>query len=288
VRQGGWTRLILATLARSLLILVAGLLLWATAPAILGWTPSVVMTGSMQPSLHPGDIAIARPVEPAALRPGQVLLVDDPDHPGKLRLHRYVTTHPDGTLILRGDANNADDSTPIPPEAVHGVGVLRVPYVGTPVVDMTEGHYIRLAAVLLVGVLLLALTIRDNQTNNNPTNNPDPDESPTEPLPAIPQPTRKLRRWRRAGRNAQLLTILACCLATTAAPYPHAYAALSATTSAPNSPGPHRTSPHPPTSPSAHRPAPESPKLRCRSAGPPSPAPPPTRCAWTTPRCSPT
>ena len=126
-------------------------------PFALGWQPTTVMTGSMEPRISAGDVVIARPIPTGTASLGHILLVDDPDHANKLRLHRYVEDAPGGNLILRGDANSANDSSPVTPEAVHGVAVLRVPYVGLPVVWIAEKNWGNLAAVFVaVSALTLA------------------------------------------------------------------------------------------------------------------------------------
>lgn len=128
--RNGWTALTLTMLSRGVVTMFASLLLWSVAPALLGWHPTVVMTGSMQPRLHPGDVVVSRPVPTSALSLGQVVLAADPDHPGRLRLHRLAVINADGTLTLRGDANGANDSTPVRRDDVRGVAVLRIPYLG--------------------------------------------------------------------------------------------------------------------------------------------------------------
>jgi len=153
--RAGWSALLIGSAARGMLALLAGLLLASLVPALAGWHPSVVMTGSMQPSLRPGDVVIARPAQPRQLRPGQVLLVTDPDQPGRLRLHRLVRFTDDGSLILRGDANPAEDSSPVPPAGMHGVAVLRVPGVGLPMLWARQDRYLPLGmAAMLLGTLL--------------------------------------------------------------------------------------------------------------------------------------
>jgi signal peptidase len=126
-RTVAWARLLTAELARVVLTIGISLTLWAGAPALLGWHATTVVTGSMQPRINPGDVVSARPVPSGSLQLGMVLLVDDPDHPDRLRLHRLVRFSPDGRLILRGDANPHEDSSPVDRQAVHGVGSLRVP-----------------------------------------------------------------------------------------------------------------------------------------------------------------
>ncbi len=152
-----WGRVVVATAARAVVATLLGLALWSAAPALLGWHPTTVMTGSMAPRLAPGDVVVSRPVASAEIRPGQILLADDPDQPGHLRMHRFVEPGPDGTVVTKGDANPQVDSTPIERSAVHGVGFLRVPSVATPVLWVREGRWVEVGtvALALVAVLLL-------------------------------------------------------------------------------------------------------------------------------------
>lgn len=175
-----WARLVAANLARVLLTLGLSLALWAATPSLLGWQPTTVMTGSMQPRINPGDVVIARPVPTSELRPGQVLLVDDPDHHDRLRLHRLVRSNLDGRLILRGDANPGEDSTPVDPHAVHGVGVLRVPYVATPILWLHNHAWTDLAILLALIATLIGATSLDRALTH-PVSSTDPSAPPPPP-----------------------------------------------------------------------------------------------------------
>lgn len=152
-----WGRVVVGTLARGIVATVVGLALWAAVPAVVGWQPTTVVTASMAPRLVPGDVVVSRPVPTPEVVPGRVLLADDPDQPGHLRLHRYVETGADGTIVTKGDANPAADSTPLDRSAVHGVGYLRIPFIGTPVLWAHEGRWgaVAAAAAALAGVLAL-------------------------------------------------------------------------------------------------------------------------------------
>ncbi len=152
-------RLVITTLARVLLLAAASCLFWSAIPTIWGWKTTTVMSDSMAPSVRAGDIVVAMPVADPAASPGRVLLFDDPDHPGQLRLHRLVAPTSDGLLITRGDANAAADSTPVAPNDVHGIAVLRAPALGLPFVWAREGRWelILGAVILTVGVGVVAL-----------------------------------------------------------------------------------------------------------------------------------
>ncbi|MBD8139674.1 MULTISPECIES: LamG-like jellyroll fold domain-containing protein [unclassified Frigoribacterium] len=151
-----WGALCLATIARVVLTTAVCLLLWAAVPALWGWTPTTVVTGSMSPAIAAGDVVVAMPVDTADLDAGQVLLVDDPDRAGELRLHRLVDTTDDGSLRLKGDANAEFDSSPVAAEAVHGVGVLLVPSIGSPMLWHGGDRVVGVLVVSLVVLLLLA------------------------------------------------------------------------------------------------------------------------------------
>lgn len=142
------------------------LALWAALPAVFGWTTTVVMSGSMAPAIFPGDAVVARPVPVDELRVGQIVLVPDPDHEGRLRLHR-ITAINGGQLTLRGDANVQPDSTPVAIESVIGVGALRIPAVGVPALLIHDGSWI--AAGLLVGgmMVLMWLSGADTRTRDS-------------------------------------------------------------------------------------------------------------------------
>lgn len=163
-----WIRLVSASVARTVLTVAMSLALWAGAPALLGWHPTTVVTGSMEPKIHPGDVISARPVSIGQVRPGMVLLVDDPDHRERLRLHRLVRFSGDGSLVLRGDANPGEDSSHVDPRAVRGVGSLRVPYVALPILWIHENAWFKLAALVAAVLALVAVMGLDRGAEARP------------------------------------------------------------------------------------------------------------------------
>jgi len=170
--------------ARAAIAFVLGLSFWATAPTLIGWEPTSVMSASMEPAIRVGDVVASRPVDADALRPGQVLLADDPDHADRLRLHRLASLGADGLLVTRGDANPTADSSPIRVGDVHGVGVLRVPWIGWPVVWARTNDLVPLA--LTVAGLFVCLSIALVRGDDD------------EPGAAPPSDDRRARRRRRA------------------------------------------------------------------------------------------
>lgn len=145
-------------IGRALLGMVSALLFWSIVPNATGWSSEVVVSGSMMPRIAPGDVVVTQPVAAETLIPGQVVLVSNPARPGTLLMHRLVARNPDGTLKTRGDANTADDSTPVPAAMVRGLPRLRIPYVGLPMVWLRNGEYgtLVLVALVLLGALVIS------------------------------------------------------------------------------------------------------------------------------------
>ncbi len=100
---------------------------WALLPALfLGWSPSVVLSGSMAPLIRPGDVILVGSSSESAA-PGDIITFDDGS--GGLVSHRLIEEVDEG-YRTKGDANPVADSAIVPRDRVVGVGQLLVPYVG--------------------------------------------------------------------------------------------------------------------------------------------------------------
>ena len=120
----GWA----LTAATTWLLLVGALAVWSTVPVALGWRAIVVVSGSMEPRVHVGDVVLVDPQLRTPKR-GQVILVRDGTTATGTRLHRVVRIEA-GTYITRGDANQSEDSTPVSPADVEGTARLLVASAG--------------------------------------------------------------------------------------------------------------------------------------------------------------
>jgi len=181
-----WVRLLLAVVARVVLCLSASLILFSLAPTLLGWQSHVVLTGSMEPSLRPGDVIAYQPLPASRLQPGQIVLARDPVRPSHLLSHRLVRRLADGQLITRGDANGQEDSTPVPESSVIGAARLAIPRVGLPFMWWSQGHRGRAAASAMILLVALFFASSDviHRADSDRTHRGDPgaDRSPDQPL----------------------------------------------------------------------------------------------------------
>nr|MDP9460778.1 S26 family signal peptidase [Actinomycetota bacterium] len=78
-----WQRTVLygaGTVCMLMISMASSLSLWIALPwAFLGWSPTLVTSGSMQPLVAPGDVVMVRPVAPEELVPNTVVLYDRPE-----------------------------------------------------------------------------------------------------------------------------------------------------------------------------------------------------------------
>ena len=159
-RTWGRTALYGAGTASMLVISMAcSLSMWIAFPwAVLGWSPTLVTSGSMEPLVTPGDVVMVRPVTPQELTANTVVLYDRPDT-GRV-LHRILEPLPDGTFRTGGDANASPDSAFVHVEDIEGAAVLAVPWIGRPSLWLHEGRTVTLVAAGIGLLVMLRLAPR--------------------------------------------------------------------------------------------------------------------------------
>jgi signal peptidase I len=141
-------------------------LLTAAAGFVLGVRPLLFRSGSMSPTIHTGDLALARSVPATALRVGDVVSV--PDGTGHRVTHRLVAVSGSGdtrVLRLKGDANARPDTASYPVTHADRV-LLHVPKAGYVLGALSGGP----GLVLLGGyvTVLLGLLIRGDRSDPPP------------------------------------------------------------------------------------------------------------------------
>jgi signal peptidase I len=155
-----WQRTVLygaGTISMLIISMTCSLSLWIFLPwGFLGWSPTLVTSGSMQPLVAPGDVVMIRPVSSEELLPNTVVLYDRPDT-GRV-LHRILEQLPDGTFRTGGDANAVPDSAFVHVEDIEGAAVLAVPWIGRPSLWLAQKRYelLGIGTVVLLVVLRLA------------------------------------------------------------------------------------------------------------------------------------
>ena len=109
------------------------LLLVAFAAGLLPISPSAVATGSMEPEIAPGDLAIIDKTACDRLEEGDIIQFK---RDGYTVIHRIVdisqTEQGETVFTTKGDANNAPDTQAVPLEDVVGRYLFCIPKAGWP------------------------------------------------------------------------------------------------------------------------------------------------------------
>ena len=99
----------------------------------LGWKIGSIVSGSMDPDLKVGELAIAEPLDPSQVRSGDIIAFRSPEDPDTIVTHRVIGIVDSGDSIsfqTKGDANHNPDRFLVPAENVEGRVALHVPYLG--------------------------------------------------------------------------------------------------------------------------------------------------------------
>lgn len=136
---------------------VAVFFLGLLAVGVAGWQQGyrayVIHTGSMMPTLVPGDLIIDRPAAPQHFQQGDIITFRHSAGPD-LVTHR-ITTVAAGGVHTKGDGNRTADVWTIPPKMVRGVEQTRLRGVGYLAVYFKQPAGLASLATALIGLGLL-------------------------------------------------------------------------------------------------------------------------------------
>ena len=132
-------------------------------PDVLGYKPMIVLSGSMETSIHTGDLVFVKMVDTTTLKKGDVIAFRN--ETDTITTHRIVDiVFEDGKQYFRtkGDANNAEDTNLVSMKDVEGLYVGRIPKAGNFLMFMQKpiGLFIVLLIILVIGLLWLYIISR--------------------------------------------------------------------------------------------------------------------------------
>lgn len=135
--------------------------LTGSVPTVFGNQIYVVLSGSMSPTFDTGSLALVRSVDQETIKVGDIITYGDPDG-GALTTHRVVEVMREEGLsfITRGDANNANDLSPVPAENVVGRFNASIPYLGY-LINFSQNRQGILLMLFVPGFLIIALELRN-------------------------------------------------------------------------------------------------------------------------------
>jgi signal peptidase len=118
-----------------------------------GYRIYVVHTGSMEPTLKPGDAVLDRPA-PSSVRPGEIVTFSVHSGPDSVVTHRVASY--DGTIVkTKGDANRSVDPWSLHLSQIVGSTVTRLPLAGYALVYLRHPQGAASVASVVIGLILL-------------------------------------------------------------------------------------------------------------------------------------
>jgi signal peptidase len=102
-------------------------------PILVGYHARVIVTGSMEPHIHVGDIVVGHRVSPARVHVGDIVIFRDPGGSGRELAHRVIAVQAVGrraAIATRGDANTTVERFSVPLSGHIGLITYRIPALG--------------------------------------------------------------------------------------------------------------------------------------------------------------
>lgn len=127
-------------------------------PEVFGCKFYVVLTGSMQPDIKPGDLIIIKSIDPGDVKVGDVITFknNNIDSVTTHRVKNIVNDNDNLKFVTQGDANNIEDKEPVKSELVQGKLMKTIPKVGKTVDYMKKNL---LAIIVAIITVFIAITI---------------------------------------------------------------------------------------------------------------------------------
>lgn len=152
---------IITTVLVALVVVFAVLLVGVR---VVGLTPYVVLSGSMEPTYHTGSLIYVKKVDPFTIEAGTpITFMLDEDNIATHRVVEVVPDETDSTVVrfrTKGDANDAVDGSLVHYKNVIGTPVFSIPYLGyvSDYITNPPGMYI---GFTVLGIIILMLFAPD-------------------------------------------------------------------------------------------------------------------------------
>lgn len=135
-------------------------------PDIFGYKPMIVLTGSMETSIHTGDLIFVKMVDTTSLKENDVIAFRN--EKDTVTTHRIVEiVYDDGKQYFRtkGDANNAEDADLVEMQDVEGKYIFRIAGLGSFLmfIQKPTGLAMILLVILVIGLLWLYLVNKKDE-----------------------------------------------------------------------------------------------------------------------------
>ena len=145
-------------------ILIDSLIHPDEVPSFFGWKPFIILSGSMESEIMPGDIAIVQEIDVDKLKVGDVIAFKSEDIVITHRISEIKKENGIIKYITKGDNNNTDDMDAVLQKQVEGIYKFRIPKLGNLAI------FIQTPIGMLVGLsipLILLIILHKKESIDN-------------------------------------------------------------------------------------------------------------------------
>lgn len=133
------------------LLAVAGAMV---VPHFFGYKPMAVLTGSMEPNYPVGSMIYVKKTDPSTLEVGDVITYELSGD--TVVTHRIVEIHEDQQeVVTKGDANDANDGSPVSYSKIVGEAKGKIPYLGYISLNIKTPKGIMVICGVVIAIILL-------------------------------------------------------------------------------------------------------------------------------------
>lgn len=144
-------------------------------PAILGYKPFIVMSGSMESEIYTNDLILVKTIDPSELQKGDIIAFRTPEN--VVVTHRIMEIrNKNGKLSFttKGDNNESEDSESVKADTVEGKYVLRIPKFGGWLLFISKP--IGMVISILIAIVIIFIYIFINNSIEKKEKNKEDEE----------------------------------------------------------------------------------------------------------------
>lgn len=128
-----------------------------TVPRVFGYEVYAVISGSMEPAIPVGSLVYIKGAEASEIAENEIIAFYSPNNPNAIITHRVMKNQVvSGQFITKGDANAAEDTTPVPYDCLLGKVELSVPYAG----KLLSAAVTKQGKIVVVGIIVVSVLLQ--------------------------------------------------------------------------------------------------------------------------------
>lgn len=137
------------------IIVIGGLGVFMLIPRLAGYEPYIVLSGSMEPTIHTGALAFID-TKDTEVEANDIIAFHESN--GSVVTHRVMRLNDEGLYDTKGDANTVEDFNSVAQEQIIGTFAFSVPYAGY-VLSEISGNTVNVAGFQISSAIILAISI---------------------------------------------------------------------------------------------------------------------------------